>query len=31
MNVKSLMNQENRAKPNQNIPSEKESLFQWLK
>jgi hypothetical protein len=28
MNVKSLMNQENRAKPNQNIPSEKESLFQ---
>jgi hypothetical protein len=30
MNVKSLMNQceENRAKPNQNIPFEKKSLFQ---
>jgi hypothetical protein len=31
MNVKSLMNQENRTKPNQNISFEKKSLFQWLK
>ncbi len=28
VDVKSLMDQENRAKPNQNIPSGKESLFQ---